>query len=152
MLHVTSMHYFLSQKWHKDYTGPVMKLVHWVGSSLRDLNDFPEEVKSEAGFALFVAQKGGKAVNAVPMVGFNGATVLEVVIDHDTNTFRAVYTVKFGKAVYVLHAFQKKSVKGRATPRPDILLIKSRLKLAEEDYAARYLESGRRGTSHGKGA
>jgi phage-related protein len=74
-------------------------------------------------------------MNAVPMVGFGGASVLEVVIDESGDAYRAVYTVKFAEAIYVLHAFQKKSKRGIATPRPDINLIHSRLKLAERHYA-----------------
>jgi len=110
------------------------KPVRWIGSALKDVRDFPEDVKSEVGFALYLAQRGGKAVNAVPMLGFGGAKVLEVVIDDDGDTFRAVYTVKFPDAVYVLHAFQKKSKRGNETPKPDMALIKLRLRAAEADY------------------
>ena len=95
-----------------------MKPLFWIGSSRRDLREFPEDVRYEAGFSLHLAQKGDKAINAVPMMGFGSAKVLEVVIDSMGNTYRAVYTVKFAKAVYVLHAFQKKSRKGIATPKP----------------------------------
>jgi phage-related protein len=84
---------------------------------------------------------GEASLGAVPMVGFGGAKVIEVVMDHDRNTYRAVYTVKFAKAVYVLHAFQKKSTRGIATPKRDLDLIKTRLKAAEEHYEATY-ESG----------
>lgn len=89
------------------------------------------------GYALFQAQLGLKAASAKPLRGFGGAGVLEVVEDHQTGTYRAVYTVKFSELVYVLHAFQKKSRKGIATPRPDIDLIKRRLRVAQEDYEAR---------------
>ena len=85
------------------------------------------------GFALFQAQNGLKHADAKPLAGFGGASVLEVLEDHDGNTYRAVYTVRFANAVYVLHAFQKKSKKGIATPKQDIDLIKARFKLAEED-------------------
>ena len=122
-----------------------MKPLFWIGSSRNDLCEFPEDVRREAGFSLHLAQKGDKALNAVPMTGFGSAKVLEVVIDNRGNTYRAVYTVKFAKAVYVLHAFQKKSRKGIATPKPDIDLIRRRLAAAEHDYTA--LE---RSPQHGK--
>lgn len=83
------------------------------------------------GYALYQAQKGFKTPTTTPLHGFGGAGVLEIVEDYQTNTYRAVYTVKFGNSIYVLHAFQKKSKKGRATPRPDIGIIKRRLKAAE---------------------
>lgn len=115
-----------------------MKPLFWIASSKKDICGFPEEVRQEAGFALYQAQNGDKALNAVPMLGFGGAHVLEVVIDEDGNTYRAVYTVKFAEAVYVLHAFQKKSKSGVATPKPDMELIRSRLRLAKQDYEARF--------------
>lgn len=115
-----------------------MKPVHWIGSSKSDLLDFPDEVRQEAGYALHLAQCGDKALNAVPMVGFGSAKVLEVVINHDTDTYRAVYTVKFAKAVYVLHAFQKKAKKGISTPKPDMNLIHKRLAAAEEHHRTKY--------------
>src|SRR6266567_2160542 len=98
----------------------------WIGSSQRDLRSFPEEVKDVMGYALFQAQLGRKAPSAKPLAGFGGAGVLEIIDDHQTDTYRAVYTVKFSELVYVLHAFQKKSKKGIATPKPDIDLIKRR--------------------------
>ena len=118
-----------------------MKNVEWIGSCLRDLRKFPEEVRDEVGFSLFLAQQGDTAVNVVPLLGFGGANVLEVVIDESDSTYRAVYTVRFEKAVYGLHAFQKKSKRGIATPKRDIDLIKSRLKLAKEHYAKHYEDS-----------
>ena len=87
------------------------------------------------------------------MMGFGSAKVLEVVIDNAGNTYRAVYTVKFARAVYVLHAFQKKSRKGIATPKPDMDLIRRRLAAAEQDYFARFDQTTKqhqRSTSHGK--
>lgn len=84
------------------------------------------------GFALYLAQTGEKHLATKPLKGFGGAGVLEVVEDHDGDTFRAVYTVKFASAVYVLHAFQKKSKSGIKTLQTDIDLIKQRLKLAEQ--------------------
>jgi phage-related protein len=115
-----------------------MKPVHFIGSSLKDLRKFPEDVRSEIGFSVFLAQSGDKAVNAVPLVGFGSSKVVEVVIDHETDTYRAVYTVKFSDAVYVLHTFQKKSKKGASTPRPDMALIRERLKTAEAHYKTNY--------------
>jgi phage-related protein len=90
------------------------KPVRWVGSSKEDLRDFPEEVRRRVGGALWEAQIGRKAPYAKPLKGFGGASVLEIVDDFDGDTFRAVYTVRFAKAVYVLHAFQKKSRRGAA--------------------------------------
>lgn len=89
------------------------------------------------GHALDIAQQGGKSVSAKPLLGFGGAGVLEIVNDFDGNAFRAVYTVQFTDAVYVLHAFQKKSKRGIATPKPVLDLIRSRLKLARDDHAER---------------
>jgi phage-related protein len=88
-----------------------------------------------SGFALRAAQKGGKHPDAKPLTGFAGAGVLEVVSDFDGDTFRAVYTVKFKGAIYVLHAFQKKSKTGSRTPQAEIDKIKSRLRRATELYA-----------------
>jgi phage-related protein len=115
-----------------------MKDCYFIGSSLKDLKEFPKEVRQEAGFAIRAAQEGGKSVNAVPLVGFGGAKVLEVIIPHDGDAYRAVYTVKFKKAVYVLHAFQKKSKKGIATPKADVELIRRRLGDAERHYRQSY--------------
>lgn len=111
-----------------------MKTVYWLGSSRDAVKNFPKEVRQEIGFSLESAQLGGKAINVVPLVGFKGAGVLEVIADGDGTTFRTVYTVRFQNAIYVLHAFQKKSKKGIATPRHEMLLVKQRLKLAEEHY------------------
>jgi phage-related protein len=91
----------------------------------------------QIGYALYFAQIGDKHPSAKPLKGFGSAGVLEVIEDHDGDTYRAVYTVKFSGAVYVLHAFQKKSKSGIKTPQQTIALIKERLKLAEEDYKKR---------------
>jgi phage-related protein len=115
-----------------------MKPLHWVGSTLDDVKEFPEEVRSEVGFSLYLAQLGEKALNAVPMVGFGSSKVLEVVIDDSGNTYRSIYTVKFPKAVYAIHAFQKKSTRGTATPQPDLRLIRKRLRAAEQHYRDAY--------------
>jgi phage-related protein len=98
---------------------PLLKRV-WVGSSLKDLRAFPEPVQDHMGYALYVAQLGGKHRDAKPLSGFGGAAVVEVVKYHRGDTFRAVYTVRFAETVYALHAFQKKSKTGRTTPRRDI--------------------------------
>jgi phage-related protein len=84
------------------------------------------------GYALFLAQTGKRHPDAKPLKGFGGASVLEVVEDYRSDTYRAVYTVKFPEAVYVLHVFQKKSKHGIATPKQELELIKDRLKRAIE--------------------
>jgi phage-related protein len=90
---------------------------------------FPQAVQREMGYALFLAQMGERhSTMAKTLGGFGGATVIEVRESHEGNAFRAVYTVRYGDAVYVLHAFQKKSKKGIATPKADIALIERRLK------------------------
>jgi phage-related protein len=113
---------------------PQSKPVRWIGSSLDDLRAFPESVRNRVGGALWEAQTGGKAPFAKPLKGFGGAGVLEVVDDFDGDTYRAVYTVKFARAVYVLHAFQKKSTRGIATAQRDLDLIQRRLALARKDH------------------
>lgn len=112
------------------------KPLFWIGSSWSDLKNCPDEVQDFVGYALHWAQRGGKSPSAKPLQGFGGAGVLEVVDDFDGNTYRAIYTVRFAKAVYALHVFQKKSHKGIATPKQDIELVKARLKRAEAHYAA----------------
>ena len=110
------------------------KPVRWVGSSKEDLRDFPEEVRRRVGGALWDAQLGREAPYAKPLRGFGGAGVLEIVDDFDGDTYRAVYTVRFAGAVYVLHAFKKKSRRGIATPKAELGLIEQRLKRAKADY------------------
>ncbi len=117
---------------------PPLKPLEWVGSSKADLIAFPVPVRKEMGHALHLVQAGEKPVNAKPLRGFGGAGVLELIDNHDGNSYRAVYTVKFAKAVFVLHAFQKKSKSGIATPPADIALINRRLKLAMEKYQQIY--------------
>jgi phage-related protein len=107
----------------------------WVGSSRRDLRAFPEEVKDTFGYALYLAQTHAKYPRARPLKGCGGAGVLEVVEDHAGDTFRTVYTVRFAKAVYVLHSFQKKSKRGITTPKGELDLVRDRLKRAEMHYA-----------------
>jgi len=115
----------------------------WVASSLEDLREFPQEVRQVMGFALYEAQVGGKHVAAKPLRGFKGAGVLEVVENHAGDSYRTVYTVRFGDIVYVLHAFQKKSKRGSATPQHDIDLIHSRLEMARQLHVLR--EGSRKG-------
>jgi phage-related protein len=112
----------------------------WIGSSLDDLRTFPDEPKRQVGIALLDAQKGGKNLHAKPLHGFRGASVLEIVEDFDTDTYRAVYTVRFEDAVYVLHCFQKKSKSGIATPRQDVELIKRRYRAAEVEHMYRKIQ------------
>jgi phage-related protein len=111
---------------------PPLKPVIWVGSSRRDLREFPEPVQDRMGYALYVAQRGGKHRDAKALTGFGGAGVVEIVKDFRGDTFRAVYTLRYAGAVYVLHAFQKKSKTGRATPHRDMELIRQRLREAEK--------------------
>jgi phage-related protein len=111
---------------------PPLKPVIWVGTSLRDLREFPSPVQDHVGYALYVAQRGGKHQDAKVLSGFGGSGVLEVIKDYRGDTFRAVYTLRYAGTVYVLHVFQKKSKSGRQTPRRDIELIKQRLREAEQ--------------------
>ncbi|HKX08292.1 MAG TPA: type II toxin-antitoxin system RelE/ParE family toxin [Stellaceae bacterium] len=110
------------------------KPVRWIGSSKEDLSRFPEDVRRRVGGALWDAQIGSKAPYAKPLKGFGDASVLEVLDDFDGDTYRAVYTVRFSQVVYVLHAFQKKSRRGIATPKSEVNLVEQRLKRAREDY------------------
>jgi phage-related protein len=116
---------------------PGEKPLFWIGSAKSDLLEFPEVVKDEMGVALSVVQFGGKHPKAKPWKG-EGSGVLEIVEDHRGDTYRAVYTVKFENAAYVLHVFQKKSPKGIKTAQTDVELVSRRLKVVSEDYKARY--------------
>ncbi len=109
-----------------DFPKPLL----WVGSSKKDLQAMPDEVQDSFGYALHLAQTGAKHAHAKPLKGFGSAGVLEVVESEAGSTYRAVYTVKVAAAVYVLHCFQKKSTSGIATPKPDLDLIRERLKAA----------------------
>lgn len=109
----------------------VEKPVEWVGSSYKDLMALPIEVRRIFGFALSLAQAGDRHDAAKVLKGFGGAGVLEVVEDDAGGTYRAVYTVKFEEAVFVLHCFQKKSKRGIETPKEDIDIVRARLKVAE---------------------
>jgi phage-related protein len=103
----------------------------WMGDSLKRLRKFPNEVRDEIGYALYLAEFGEPHPSVKHMQGYNA---LEIVADHDGETFRGVYTTKFRDCIYVLHCFQKKSKKGAKTPQPDLDLIRKRLKEAQEHY------------------
>ncbi len=111
---------------------PGLKPLYWVGGSKQDLLALPEEVVDVFGYALYLAQIGKKHEQAKPLKGFASAGVLEVVENWRGDTFRAVYTVRLAGRVFVLHVFQKRSKRGRATPRADLDLIRQRLKAAKE--------------------
>jgi phage-related protein len=113
------------------------KPLFWFGSSLNDLLAFPETVKDAIGAALGSTQFGGKHPSVKPWKG-TGTGVFEVVEDYRGDAYRAIYTVRFAHAVYVLHAFQKKSPSGTKTPKKHVELINQRLKLAQEDYEAQH--------------
>jgi phage-related protein len=118
--------------------------LHWIGSSLDDLRDFPQSVRRVMGQALDDAEHGGEHPRAKALKGFGGRSILEIVDDHDGDTYRAVYTVRFMGVVYVLHAFQKKSKKGIATPKHELDLILTRLRRAEEHYRDNYEKVSKR--------
>jgi len=112
----------------------VEKPLAWIGSSKTDLLDLPRKVQRNVGYALYLAQMGMEHTNVKPLSGFGGRGVLEVIEDDAGGTYRAVYTVKFKEAVYVLHAFQKKSKKCRETPKEEMEIVKKRLKIAEHEH------------------
>lgn len=113
------------------------KPIIWISSSRENLKEFPEPVQKGVGFGLWFAQIGSKHPHAKVLRGFGGAGVVEIIEDWEGNTYRAVYTVKFRDVVYVLHCFQKKSKRGAQTPSADVVLIRSRLRLAEADCRTR---------------
>ncbi|MHB1592047.1 MAG: type II toxin-antitoxin system RelE/ParE family toxin [Sulfuricella sp.] len=113
------------------------KPLHWIGSAKKDLLAFPGEAMDDFGYALGVVQLGGTPPSAKPWKG-EGPGVFEIVEDHRGDTYRVAYTVRFAKAVYVLHCFQKKSPSGIRTANNDVELIHERLKTAHADYEARY--------------
>lgn len=113
------------------------KPVLWMGSSRADLRAFPELVRRAIGHALYAAQQGETDPAAKPLKGFKGSSVMEIVDRYDTDTYRAVYTTRFLDVIYVLHAFQKKSKRGVATPQKDIELVRQRLTAAQRHYQER---------------
>ena len=119
------------------YVEGVSKPVIWLGTSRRDLKAFPQKVRGDIGHALYAAQMGETDPAAKPLKGFGGANVMEIVDRHDTNTYRAVYTTQFAEVLYVLHAFQKISKRGIATPKKEMDLIQQRLAVANHDYRER---------------
>ena len=115
-----------------------LKPVVWMGSTYKDWLNFPDAVQDVMGYSLHLAQCGEKSSNAKPLKGFKGASVVEIVDDYDGDTYRSVYSVSFKGVLYVLHAFQKKSKQGIATPKVDMEKIEQRLKQAAEHYDAHY--------------
>jgi phage-related protein len=113
------------------------RAVIWMGSSRRDVRAFPREVRRDIGQALYTAQQGETDPAAKPLRGFGGGAVLEIVARHEGDTWRAVYTVRYPEAVYVLHAFQKKSKRGIGTPKREIELVRQRLSQAEKLHRGR---------------
>jgi phage-related protein len=114
-----------------------LRPLHWIGQSRKDYGEFPQKVREECGFALFLAQTGQHPPSAKVLKGLGAGTV-ELVENFDGDTYRTVYTVRFARAVYVLHAFKKKSKQGVKTPASDIALIKRRLRDAEAHYLTTY--------------
>jgi phage-related protein len=125
-----------------NFARPLRPLL-WVASSKRDYDQFPARVQETMGFELFLAQPGQHPPSAKPLHGLGSVTV-ELIEDLAGDTYRAVYTVRFAAAIYILHAFKKKSKRGRKTPQSDIDLIKRRLTEAERDYAQRYGRDSKR--------
>lgn len=119
-----------------EITRPIRPLL-WVASTKRDYRQFPPRVQSNFGFELFLAQTGQHPPSAKPLKGLGGRAV-ELAADFAGDTYRAVYTVRFPDAIYVLHAFKKKSKRGVKTPKSDIDLVKRRLTDAEHDHAQRF--------------
>ena len=121
------------------------KPLKWIASAKRDLDAMPEDVKDVFGHAIDLAQAGGKHQDAKAMSGFGSAGVLEVVEDFRSDTYRAVYTVKFARWIFVLHCFQKKSKSGIKTPKENMALINVRLKAAKQDFEVWQAQQGARG-------
>jgi phage-related protein len=116
------------------------KQLVWIASSRRDMRGMPRQVRRTFGVALFAAQIGETPPSAKPLRGFGGAGVLELIENDAGGTYRAVYTVRYATAVYVLHVFHKKSKRGRETPQADIDLIKERLRRAEQLHTQKMKE------------
>lgn len=125
-----------------------MKELDWIGSSKKDLLNFPTDVRKEMGHALYIAQAGGKYKNTKPLKGFGSAKILEICLDDRNGTYRTMYTVEFEEVVYVLDAFQKKSKTGIKTPNFDIGRIKDRLQAARLKYLEK-LKSQKQGEKYG---
>ena len=127
----------LYENWYIRIVADAIKPVFWIGSSRRDLQAMPRQVRSDIGQALYTAQQGLTDPSAKPLKGFGGTRVMEIVERYQTDAYRAVYTAHFEAAIYVLHVFQKKSKTGIATPKHDIELIKKRFAEAQRDYKTR---------------
>ncbi|KIC73280.1 type II toxin-antitoxin system RelE/ParE family toxin [Candidatus Protochlamydia amoebophila] len=110
------------------------KPIIWVGSSKKDFMNFPSDIRREMGHVLYIAQKGEKHKDAKPLKGFGGGSILEIVQSDGQGTYRTIYTVQMKEAVFVLHAFQKKSKTGSKTPKQEIDLIEQRLKSVQQKY------------------
>ena len=108
----------------------LLKTVIWVGAAKKELLEFPEAVIDEVGYILYRVQSNRTHPHIKPLKGLRG--VWEIVSDYQTDTYRTVYAVKLGNAVYVLHAFKKKSKTGIKTPKQTIDLVKERLRQAQE--------------------
>lgn len=111
--------------------GDKEKPLEWIGSSYKDLMALPADIRRNVGYALSLAQMDERADTVKVLSGFGGAGVLEVIENDVGGTYRAVYTVRFAEAVFVLHCFQKKSKSGISTPKPEMDIIRARLKVAE---------------------
>lgn len=111
-----------------------LRPLDFIAGARQELKTFPVEVQHDIGRALMAVQSGFKPRNAKPLKGFGGASVLEIIEDHRGSTYRVIYTIRFGKIIYVLHCFQKKSKKGISTPKQNLDLIRKRLSRAEEAY------------------
>lgn len=109
-----------------------LKPVEWLSSTKKDLLALPDEVQQHIGFVLYLVQCGRMPPEVKPLKGYGGASVQEIIVDYDTDTYRAVYTLRYPARIYMLHVFKKKSKSGAATPKRDIELIERRLKLAQQ--------------------
>ena len=109
----------------------MLRQIIWLGSSLKDLKTFPETVKDEIGYILYLIQIGEHHQNITPLTGFPGG-VMEIKSNYEKDTYRTVYAVKLGDEIYILHTFKKKSKKGIKIPKEDLEIIKQRLKRAKE--------------------
>jgi len=114
---------------------PFIKPVFWIGNTKADLSALDEDVRDAVGQALFEAQKGGRHRHAKPLSGYGDASVLEVIVDHGGDTFRAIYTVRWPGRVYVLHVFQKKSKSGIRTSQADMNVVDTCLRRLRELHA-----------------
>jgi len=111
-----------------------MKRLFWIGSSLEDLKQFPDEVRGEMGHGLYLAQMGDRPLHAKTLSGLGNAKVIELRESDRSGTYRVIYTVEWAEFIFVLHAFQKKSKSGISTPKQEIDLVKRRLKDAVALY------------------